>query len=323
MKTAEQVTFGGSGLDRAAELRGNYQALDTARSDPKTICILLWRGKLLARGPAYDALVHIAPDDPVLASSEDPPIFLGRNGDGRLIFAYDISSWQPANGADAPANSFLDQTEQHHPDLPKDAAFVELRRIMVRLSARDAELAATAKAVLGWHRSHRFCAKCGAQSRMTQGGWQRDCDACGARHFPRTDPVVIMLITHGSRALLGRSPGWPEGMYSCLAGFIEPGETVEAAVRREVYEESGVTVGAVRYLASQPWAFPASLMIGCHGDALSDEIRIDPQEIEDALWVTKSDLMDAFAGQNPTILPARKGAIAHFLLRNWLADTLS
>ena len=131
-----------------------------------------------------------------------------------------------------------------------------------------------------------------------------------------------MLITRGTRTLLGRSPGWPEGMYSCLAGFIEPGETVEAAVRREVFEAAGVRVGPVSYLSSQPWAFPASLMLGCHGEALSDEITIDPAEIEDAIWVTKSDLLEAFAGQNPKILPARKGAIAHFLLRNWLADTL-
>ena len=153
-------------------------------------------------------------------------------------------------------------------------------------------------------------------------GWQRSCPDCGGQHFPRTDPVVIMLITRGNSVLMGRSPGWPEGMYSLLAGFVEPGETIEAAVRREVFEEAGIAVGQVTYLASQPWAFPSSLMFGCWGHALSHEITIDPTEIEDAIWVSRDDMLEAFAGQHPILMPARKGAIAQFLLRNWLADTL-
>ena len=131
-----------------------------------------------------------------------------------------------------------------------------------------------------------------------------------------------MLITHGNSVLMGRSPGWPQGMYSLLAGFIEPGETLEAAVRREVFEEAGVRVGAVDYLSSQPWPFPASLMFGCRGEALSQEITIDPNEIENALWISREEMMDIFSGTHHTILPARKGAIAHFLLENWLADRL-
>jgi len=131
-----------------------------------------------------------------------------------------------------------------------------------------------------------------------------------------------MLITHGNSVLMGRSPGWPQGMYSLLAGFVEPGETLEAAVRREVFEEAGVEVGAVNYLSSQPWPFPASLMFGCQGVATSQQINIDPVEIEDAMWVTREEMMEVFAGNHATILPARKGAIAHFLLENWLADTL-
>ena len=200
--------------------------------------------------------------------------------------------------------------------------FAELRRVMTWLSPRDAELAATAKAVQGWHLSHGFCARCGAETTITQAGWQRVCPACKTSHFPRTDPVVIMLITHGNSVLMGRSPGWPEGMYSLLAGFVEPGETLEAAVRREVFEESGVEVGEVSYLASQPWPFPASLMFGCQGRASSHKITIDPVEIEDALWVSREEMMDVFASKHPKILPARKGAIAHFLLENWLADRL-
>jgi len=150
----------------------------------------------------------------------------------------------------------------------------------------------------------------------------RACPDCGARHFPRTDPVVIMLITHGNSVLLGRSPHWPEGMFSLLAGFVEPGETIEAAVRREVWEEAGVRVGAVDYLASQPWPFPASLMFGCRGAALSTEIVLDPVELEAAHWVSRERLMDVFAGRDEAITPARPGAIAHFLLRRWLADRL-
>jgi NAD+ diphosphatase len=131
-----------------------------------------------------------------------------------------------------------------------------------------------------------------------------------------------MLITHGEKVLVGRSPGWPERMYSLLAGFVEPGETVEDAVRREVLEEAGVKVGPVRYLASQPWPFPASLMLGCHGLALSQEITVDPQELEDARWVGRSEMLEVFLGRHPEIAGARKGAIAHFLMQAWLADRL-
>lgn len=322
MKHAETVTFGGSGLDRAAELRAETGAIEAASAGGRAETVLLWRGKLLVAAPGLDRLARLAPDHAVLAQASLPPILLGRQEDGRMILAHDISGWAPAGFDPAEIGGFVDASEQHHPDLPDGLVFAELRRVMTRLSPRDAELAATAKAIAGWHVSHRFCARCGAESRMIMSGWQRSCDACGGQHFPRTDPVVIMLITHGNRTLLGRSPGWPEGMYSCLAGFVEPGETIEAAVRREVYEEAGISVGPVSYLASQPWAFPSSLMVGCLGLALDETIRIDPEEIDDAVWVSREEVMQAFAGQNSRLLPARKGAIAHFLLRNWLADTL-
>lgn len=322
MKHAETVTFGGSALDRAAELRGDAEAVAARVAEGAVEVILLWRGKLLVHAPELERLVRLPADHPVLADATMPPVLLGRDESGRLLMAQDISGWVPEALDEAEINRFLDTSLQQHPGLPDDTAFAELRRIMTRLSARDAELGATAKAIAGWHVSHRFCARCGAESRMIMSGWQRSCDACGGQHFPRTDPVVIMLITRGNRTLLGRSPGWPEGMYSCLAGFVEPGETIEAAVRREVFEEAGIHVGQVDYVASQPWAFPNSLMFGCRGEALDDDIRIDPEEIDDAIWVSKEDVMAAFAGQNPGILPARKGAIAHFLLRNWLADTM-
>ncbi|MBK0326409.1 NAD(+) diphosphatase [Rhodobacteraceae bacterium F11138] len=323
MKRAEQVTFGGSALNRAAHLRGDIAPLLT---HPQAATAVLWRGKPLVRGEDRDHLALLPPDHPILNAEQNrglpDPVLLGLTEDGAPRFAADISRWEPDEVDLAALGLFLDPSEQVHPGLPRDHVFAELRRLMSRLTPRDAELAVTAKGIIGWHDTHRFCARCGAASEMAQAGWQRVCPACRAHHFPRTDPVVIMLITHGNSVLMGRSPGWPPGMYSLLAGFIEPGETLEAAVRREVFEESGIRVGQVDYLSSQPWPFPASLMFGCAGQALSREITIDPVEIEDAIWVSREDMMTAFAGEHPILKPARKGAIAHFLLQNWLADSL-
>ncbi|WP_458791427.1 NAD(+) diphosphatase [Yoonia sp. MH D7] len=315
MLIAETVTFGGSGLDRAAHLRPDADRL--ADSSAARV-VVFWRGKVLVT--PRDDLARLAMEHPILKSARAELIYLGQEGD-QPLFAADISTWVPDGfDADAP-RGFVDDSRQVHPTAP-DAGFAEIRTIMTQLTPRDAEVAATGKAILEWHRSHRFCAKCGAPSQIAMAGWQRDCATCGGHHFPRTDPVVIMLITLGNSVLMGRSPGWPDGMYSLLAGFVEPGETIEAAVRREVFEEAGVHVGQVSYLASQPWPFPASLMLGCAGVATSKDINVDPLEIEDALWVTREDMASVFAGQHPLIKPARKGAIAHFLLENWLADRL-
>ena len=321
MKHAETVTFGGSGLDRAGEMRTDTAAIAAALADPATVATVFWRGKPLLQmeNPAH--LVRLPLDHPVLAEAAPDKILLGRE-EGRAVFAFDLSGWEPADLDAAQLGGFLDPSEQRHPALSEGMAFAELRRVMTWLTPRDAELAATGKAILGWHKTHGFCACCGVATQIAQAGWQRKCPVCSAAHFPRTDPVVIMLITRGNSVLVGRSPGWPEGMYSLLAGFVEPGETLEAAVRREVFEESGIEVGAVRYLSSQPWPFPASLMFGCAGEALSEDIVIDPLEIEDARWVTREDMIAVFAGEHTEMLPARKGAIAHFLLQNWLADTL-
>ena len=322
MKIAETVTFGGSGLNRAAHLRGDDAALELQATHVSARSILIWRGKPLFEGAAQDRLTRLTMDHVLVKSSGIPAIFLGMEEDGVPLFAHDISGWEP-NDLDREAmGSFFDRSEQVHPDAPDGAVFLELRGRMAAISARDAEAAATAKSMFSWHRSHRFCAKCGSESKMAMAGWQRNCPACGTPHFPRTDPVVIMLITHGNRVLMGRSPGWPDGMYSLLAGFVEPGETIEAAVRREVEEESSIKVGSVEYLASQPWPYSSSLMIGCRGEAKSDEIDIDPHEIEDARWFTREEIAASFAGQNPNLKPAREGAIAHFILWNWLADRL-
>ncbi len=318
MKIAEQVTFGGSGLNRAAELRGDPDALELALADPAARALPIWRGKPLFEGEDTGGWLEIGHD--VFADATEPALFLGLDDDGAR-FAYDVSAWEPEEMPDT-LGAFFDPSRQQHPELPQSHAFAELRGTMTRLTARDAELIATAKALIGWHATHRFCARCGGASAMAMAGWQRDCPECGAHHFPRTDPVVIMLITRGNSVLVGRSPGWPEGMYSLLAGFVEPGETIEAAVRREVLEESGIRVGRVDYLSSQPWAFPSSLMFGCRGEALTKDITIDPNELDDAIWVTREEMADVFAGNSTRLKPARKGAIAHFLLWNWLADRL-
>lgn len=310
MRHAETVTFGGSGLDRAAHLRND---------PPRGNILPVWKGKPLLEGEARTP-VYLPSDHSVFRGADEPAVFLGMD-DGTARFARDVSNWEPGEDTET-VGQFTDPSEQRHPDLPDAQFFAELRANMLNLDARQAELVATGKALLEWHRTHRFCSKCGDASKMIEGGWQRACGSCDGRHFPRTDPVVIMLITHGNSVLMGRSPPWPEGMYSLLAGFVEPGETIEAAVRREVAEESGVIVGHVDYLASQPWPFPTSLMIGCHGHAETTEITIDPIELEDAFWVTREEMMEAVAGRSEKMKPARQGSIARFLIENWLADTL-
>ena len=312
MRHAETVTFGGGGLDRAEDLRRHPDRL----TDLPRRTLPLWRGK-----PLMDAdRTGLALVDDARVSHAGHPILLGRI-DGAAVLARDVSALA-VDGETEGLGAFLDPTEQVLPGMPDGTAFAELRAVMTRLSPLDAELAATARGAVEWHRTHGFCTNCGQPTRVEKAGWARACAGCGRHHFPRTDPVVIMLITRGDRALLGRSPHWPEGVFSCLAGFMEPGETLEAAVRREVWEETGVRVGPVRYLASQPWPFPASLMLGAQGAATSDEIEVDPEEIAEAIWVTRTEMMDVFAGTHPKLGPPRDGAIAHFLLREWLADRL-
>lgn len=310
------LAFAGSDFDRAGLLRGDEAAL--AGHLARGRVLPMWRGKPLVRGGV--AAGWLTAGHPVLAQGV-APVFLGLDG-GQAVFAQDISDWAPEAGAEAVQAGFYDASQQRHPALPDDWSFRELRGVMLALSPRDAELAATAKAVTGWHRSHRFCSVCGAPSTPVQAGWQRRCTACAAHHFPRTDPVAIMLVTRGDRALVGRSPGWPERMYSCLAGFVEPGETVEAAVRREVAEETGIAIGRVRYHASQPWPFPASLMLGCLAEAESEAITLDPAELEDACWIDRATMVEVIEGRHPAIRPARRGAIAHLLIRDWLAGRL-
>ena len=324
MKHAEALSLAGGGLDRQTLKRKDAATL---MATGKAKALPLWRGRPLVTGAAGDAprLAFLAPDHPFLSEHAGQAVFLGTAPGEGPLFAVDASAWHPASAAVldvGPGLAAPDQPLTGYASVPAEARFADFRALFPDLSPLEAEIVATAKGVLGWHRSHPFCAACGTRSEARDGGWLRHCPACGARHFPRTDPVVIMLVTRGNDLLIGRSPGWPEGFYSLLAGFLEPGETVAQAVRREVAEETGVTVGAVRLLSSQPWPFPASLMIGCIAEAETAAIRLDPAELDEAFWISREDLLAVFAGTHAKIRTPRRGAIAHFLLKMWLADRL-
>ena len=184
------------------------------------------------------------------------------------------------------------------------------------IAPHELGLLATAKSLLGWHARQGFCANCGTPTMLAAGGYRRECTACGTHHFPRTDPVVIMLIVRDGACLLGRSPRFHDGMYSCLAGFLEPGETVEDAVRRETFEEVGLTIGAVSYHASQPWPFPSSLMIGCVAESLDAAITLDPEELADARWFSRDAVAAMLEGRHPDGLTTPPPlAIANLLMR--------
>ncbi|SEK77748.1 NAD(+) diphosphatase [Pacificibacter marinus] len=308
----ESMAFAAGTLSRREDLRKNSESLQSTKA---ARFIPFWSLKPLIDDDGGLALLQR--NHPLLAQM-DTVIFLGLDDAGVPLFAADVSSASISDEFPASGDLF-DVTVQRHVSTPS-MAFCDLKVVMTKLSPLEAEMAATGRAILGWHKTHKFCSACGVQSEAAAGGWQRDCPTCATPHYPRTDPVVIMLITHGNSVLLGRSPHFPEGMYSLLAGFVEPGEPIEAAVRREVLEEANIRVGAVSYMASQPWPFPSSLMIGCRGEALSHDITIDKTELADALWLTKEGCAQIMAGTHPTILPARDGTIAHFLLALWLAD---
>lgn len=222
----------------------------------------------------------------------------------------------------ADAGGMIDQRTRIIPDHP-ECTLTDLRTLAIEgaVSPQDIALLGQVKSLLYWHARHRFCSACGQSSRMSAAGWRRDCPACKAMHFPRTDPVVIMLAVAGDHCLMGRQSRFGKGMYSALAGFLEPGETIEEAVRREIREEAGIVTGKVSYLASQSWPFPASLMIGCLAEALNHEITIDRTELEDARWFSRDEVKLMLAASHPEGFVAPQSvAIAHHLLRAWISQ---
>ncbi len=191
-------------------------------------------------------------------------------------------------------------------------------RLLPLLSGEDAALYGTARSLIEWHNGHRFCGKCGHLTEMFRAGWGRKCGNCGKEHFPRTDPVVIMLAEYEGKALVGRQTRFPPGFFSALAGFVEPGESLEEAVARELFEEAGIRVSNVTYVASQPWPFPSSLMIGCRAVANDPALTLDTTEIEAAMWVDKADVRAALAGDmDAPFLAPPPLAIARYLLEDW------
>src|SRR5947209_758163 len=280
--------FAGAGLDRLSAKRDDaaFVAALRAQADARFALIardmpILGRDDRRAFWPAA-ALEALGP-----ATLE---ILLGLDGDGAPHFAALLPDSAVEMQADH-SDGFLDRRVLVVPGRPEMEP-VDLRSIALQglTTPREAAILGQAKAIAHWHARHAFCANCGAASRAAAAGWRRECEACKTLHFPRTDPVVIMLCVDGERCLLGRQARFPKGMYSALAGFLEPGETIEEAVRREICEESGIVCDEVRYLASQPWPFPASLMIGCIARAASFDIALDDEELEDARWFSREEL---------------------------------
>jgi NAD+ diphosphatase len=302
----KRIVFGGNPLDRAGIQRRDAAWLRERLADDATRVLPVWRLSPLVKSGDAPTLAWATP---ALLDGRDAapePIFLGLAG-GVAHFAADLSD-RPD-----PLREFGFDEVAHFP---------ELRAVAGLLPAGDAAMAAQARHLLDWHARHGFCPGCGEATRPKDGGWSRACAACGAEHFPRTDPVVIMLVLDGEHCLLGRQPAWPRPFFSALAGFVEAGETLEEAVRREVAEEAGIAVSDVRYLASQPWPFPASLMLGCTARALGREIVLDRTELEEAAWFSRDEVRAALAAATARLAVPPPLAIAHHLLRSWAESGL-
>ena len=293
------VGFAGNRIDRQSENRTD-DALETALADPRTRIMLTRGGRLHLKlnGGGFDPYFGLD-EARALGAKLDHAVLLGMAETGPVVVA---------PGALEPEA------------LPDGIKAIDHRSIYVQglIGAEALGELAQGAALLSWHHNHRFCGRCGGPTEMRIGGYKRVCTTCGAEHFPRTDPVAIMLSVRDGRCLLGRSPHFAPGMYSALAGFIEPGETIEAAVRRETLEEAGIRLGRVAYHASQPWPFPHTLMIGCFGEALDEEVVFDGRELEDCRWFARDEVRAMLDGSHPDGLAVPPpGAIASHLIRFW------
>lgn len=281
------ITFSGSPLDRLAVRRDDPEWLDAQLHDPHTRCIAVRDGKTLVRD---GHLLFVEP--------QAPAIFLGVANDV-ATFAVELD------------------------DEVDGGTFEELRPLAMLLPHDEAAIAGTAKSLFDWHRRHGFCAVCGHATTIASAGWKRVCAHCNAEHFPRVDPVVIMLPVFGDRCLLGRQAAWPAGRMSALAGFLEPGESIEEACAREMKEEAGLVAKNVHYVATQPWPFPSSLMIGLVAEVESDEAMADGVELESVRWLTRDEARAVVAGEHPDVLAPSPYAIAHHLIAKWAAGEIA
>ena len=295
-------TFAGNPLNRAEHERRDAGWLAARERDPCSRFLPLRELDVLLEGEDPARLAWVSGD---AAAGLDGPRFLLGLRDGVAHFAVDVS--------------------EDNEDLTKggDGRYVDVRTAGMLLAAADAGIAAQARAQVDWHARHGFCSVCGEPTAALRGGQQRTCGSCGSDHFPRTDPVIIVVVTDGERCLLGQSHGRLSQMrmFSALAGFMDQGETIEEAVRREVAEEAGIRVGAVRYHSSQPWPFPSSLMIGCHADALTTDLRPDDVEMLSVQWFERATVQRALAGEDAELRVPASFAIAHHLIRAWAEGT--
>ncbi|MGH1478771.1 MAG: NAD(+) diphosphatase [Geminicoccales bacterium] len=287
--------YGGHHFDRSAKGRNDNAWLDDQRRRSTTRVLLISGLKVMVLDDADPPVAYALTVGDLGQPLSEEAIFLGKEF-GVSTFALDLGG-QPFPGA----------------------RYVELRSVGGLLPSREAGLLAYVRGLVFWHQRHRFCGVCGAETRSEQGGHLRRCTGCNTHHFPRSDPAVIVLVTAdaGERCLLGRSPRFIPGMYSTLAGFVEPGESLEETVKREIFEEAGIEVTDIAYVSSQPWPFPSSLMLGFSARALSDNLQIDREELEDARWFTKQELLDPI--KRPVKLPSHD-SIARHLIETWLME---
>ncbi len=282
--------FSAPGIDRCDQLRADPDALVAAFADPRAR-----RLSLDGLDPVLDGAALVREPVPAGADLRNH-VLLGREADGAPLFV-ELRSGIPHGGAFAP----------------------RVWEAATELTAGELALYGGARSIVDWHARHGYCAVCGGGTEPVRGGWSRRCGGCGAEHFPRVDPVVIMLAEHRGRVLLGRQARFPPGRYSALAGFVEPGETIEGAVARELHEEAGIRVTDVRYVMSQPWPFPSSLMIACTAQAVDDRLTLDLTELEDAFWVDAGGVRAALAGEADAPFRAPPAmAVARHLLQHWL-----
>ena len=300
---AQPIVFSGSPLDRAGNRRRDETWIAQQLEREESRFLPLWRLSVLVKNATPRALGWARNELREHVSKTGEIVLLGLKGDV-AHFAVDVS------GLEKPEAEL---------GVVGVAKFEDVRAVAPQLPLEEAAITAQARACIDWHARHRFCSVCGHATTSGQGGLVRECDECNAEHFPRTDPVVIMLVVDGDRCLLGRQAAWPGSMYSALAGFVDQGETIEEAVRREVEEEAGLSVGGVRYLSSQPWPFPSSLMIGCLARAESVDVKVDPGELAEARWFEREEIRKVLAEPDAShdfgIPPPM--AIAHHLIRGW------
>ncbi|MEM8615516.1 MAG: NAD(+) diphosphatase [Pseudomonadota bacterium] len=316
MTTSNDIPLASAPIDRAAHYRTDEGWLETALTRDDVLIFLMQAGEPFIEGgrASHRAQIGAMPDTPMRnlvwlgpeamrLSPQAERVFLGTDRVGAPIFAINM------------ARSF----NLHGSLIEGVGDFEDMRSAAATLPPMQANLAATARSILEWHRSHRFCSRCGSESDVAEAGWKRVCPNCGAEHFPRTDPVAIMLATKGDRCLLGRQAAWPAGFWSALAGFVEPGETIEQAAARELEEEAGIKADPAKaeYLYCQPWPFPSSLMVGVLIEADTTDISVEQDELEAARWITRDEAKQVLAGAHPEIVCPPPMAIAHHILKTW------